>query len=291
MIITLGIKVLFLITAFFHLPYYQKGQIIVDEMERSYLFDIPSDGTGKTPLLIVLHGGFGSGEQAQGSYKLSPIAHQNGYAVVYPDGVDRKGRLLNIRTWNAGGCCGYAAKNEVDDVKFISKLIDKLVAEQGIDPNKVFVTGMSNGAMMAYRLACEIPEKIRAIAPVAGTILPVKACDSAVPIIHFHSKQDMNVPIEGGKGKGPSGFAFPSLEEVIATWEAINQCEEREIIQNNGFTLYQWNKGAVPMKYYITDDGGHSWPGAEGKPWRRADDPSQVLDANQLMFDFFNALK
>ncbi|WP_215226167.1 alpha/beta hydrolase family esterase [Echinicola shivajiensis] len=268
-----------------------KNTILVDGIDRSFILDLPQNPNDKIPLLIVLHGGFGSGQQAKDSYSLTPISHQNDYAVVYPDGIDRKGRLLNIRTWNAGGCCGYAAKNEVDDVKFISKLIDKLVAEQGIDPKKVFVTGMSNGAMMAYRLACEIPEKIRAIAPVAGTILPVKSCGSAVPIIHFHSKEDQNVPLEGGKGNGPSGFDFPSLEEVIANWEEINQCEEMETLKNNGYTLYQWNKGSVPMKYYITDDGGHSWPGAEGKPWRKADAPSQILDANHLIFDFFNTLE
>ncbi len=269
----------------------KQNTILIDNISRSYILDLPKVPAENMPLLIVLHGGFGRGKQAAASYQLSPIAHQNNYAVVYPDGIDRKGRLLNIRTWNAGGCCGYAAKSAINDVKFISLLIDKLVKEEHINPNRVFVTGMSNGAMMAYRLACEIPEKIRAIAPVAGVILPIKSCGSAVPIIHFHSKQDQNVPIEGGKGKGPSGFEFPSLEEVISTWEAINQCEERENIQNNGYSLYQWNKGTVPMKYYITDDGGHSWPGAEEKSWRRADNPSQILDANKLMFEFFNALQ
>ncbi|WP_200978648.1 PHB depolymerase family esterase [Echinicola sp. 20G] len=265
--------------------------IMVDGLERTYLFEPIQDQPEKVPLLIVLHGGFGSGKQAQDSYQLTPIAQQHGYAVAYPDGLSREGRLLKIRTWNAGGCCGYSSENQVDDVKFISNLIDKLVKENNIDPRKVFITGMSNGAMMSYRLACEIPEKIRAIAPVAGAILPVKSCGSPVPIIHFHSMQDQHVPLEGGKGKGPSGFVFPSLEEVMSTWEAINQCKERDVTQQKGFTLYQWNEGAVPMKYYITDDGGHSWPGAEGKPWRRADAPSTTLNANQLMFEFFKELE
>ena len=200
------------------------GEIEVDGLSRTYIFDPSSGGKEKKPLLIALHGGFGSGAQVKESYGLDEDARKHGYAIVYPDGISKRERL-KVRTWNAGGCCGYAAESEVDDVKFISVLIDTLVAKENVDPERIFVTGMSNGAMMAYRLACEIPEKIKAIAPVAGYVLPAESCGSAVPIIHFHSLQDKNVPFEGGPGDGVSDFAFPSFEEVTSLWAQINRCE------------------------------------------------------------------
>lgn len=265
-----------------------EGEIMVDGIKRTYLLDLPDKKTDKMPLLIALHGGFGSGEQAKKSYGLTPTAHQYGYAVVYPDGIPREG-VFKIRTWNAGGCCGYAAKNNINDVKFISELIDTLVAEYAIDPDKIFVTGISNGAMMAYRLACEIPEKIRAIAPVAGSILPVATCGSAVAVIHFHSRKDENVPVTGGKGKGPSGYVFPSLKEVMNTWAATNLCTglQSDTIEYEHYTVITYKNCPTEMDYYLTDDGGHSWPGADSKPRTLADDPSQAVDANELMFDFF----
>lgn len=266
--------------------------INVDGLKRTYLLDLPDEKNEKPPLLIVLHGGFGSGKQARDSYDLTPLANQHGYIVVYPDGIAREGRF-EIKTWNAGNCCGNAAKSNVDDVKFISMLIDKMVKERSIDSDKVFVTGISNGAMLAYRLACEIPEKIRAIAPVAGFILPVEKCSSSVPIIHFHSRQDKNVPIEGGKGQGPSGYEFPALEEVISVWEDLNQCVDanRDTLRHGNYSLIRWRNCTTLMEYYLTEDGGHSWPGADSKPWRRADDPSKALYANKLMFDFFSQIQ
>ena len=267
-----------------------EDSILVDGHKRTYIIDLPAKANGKRPLLLVLHGGFGSAAQAKSSYKLSAIGAKKGYAVVYADGIVPEGRL-KIRTWNAGGCCGYAAREDIDDVKFLSMLIDKLVKEQNVDPDQVFVTGMSNGAMMAYRLACEIPEKIRAIAPVAGYVLPQGTCGSSVPILHFHSLHDEHVPFRGGKGKGPSNFSFPSLEEVMGTWENINGCAKRDTTHYENYNVIHWKKCGADTKYYITKDGGHSWPGADNKPRPRADPPSTAVDANTLMFDFFETVK
>lgn len=265
-----------------------EDHIRVDGIERSYLLDLPQEKGSQTPLLIALHGGLGSGKQAKNSYGLTETARQHGYAVVYPDGMPSR-RVLKMRAWNAGGCCGGAAKNKIDDVKFISLLIDKLIANHGIDPDRVYVTGISNGAMLSYRLACEIPEKIRAIAPVAGFLQPVATCGSLVPIMHFHSELDKNVPIGGGKGAGLANFSYPKLSEVMNTWQAINQCEvsQKDTVKSEGYMLINWEGCSTEMSYYITEDGGHSWPGAQRKPRKRADAPSEALNANQLMFDFF----
>ena len=263
--------------------------ILVDGHSRTYLLDLPDKIEDSPPLLIVLHGAFGSGKQAKNGYGLSGQALKKGYVVVYPDGI-LPDRGLKIRTWNAGGCCGYAAKSEIDDVKFLSLLIDQMIRKYSVAPNRVFVTGMSNGAMMAYRLACEVPDKISAIAPVSGYVLPVNPCSDATPIIHFHSLQDEHVPHAGGKGVGPSGFIFPSLEEVISTWETLNGSIARDTTINQDHWVVGWEKGNVPMAYYLTGDGGHSWPGSGYQPRRRADPPSEAIDANDLMLNFFDQI-
>src|SRR6266542_5157522 len=96
------------------------------------------------PLVLVLHGGFGSGAQVEQAAGWDPVADRHGFVVAYPDGIGR--------SWNAGSCCGPARQQRVDDVAFLAALIDHLGTAENVDPGRVFVTGVSNGAMMAYRL-------------------------------------------------------------------------------------------------------------------------------------------
>src|SRR5439155_18884451 len=122
-----------------------------------------------TAMLIALHGGGGDADfQADDSrYKLISKSEQAGFITVFPNGYSRMpGRVL--ATWNAGTCCGAAQKNNVDDVGFIRAVIARMERQANIDRRRIFATGMSNGAMMSWRLACEAPE-MRAIAAVAGT--------------------------------------------------------------------------------------------------------------------------
>src|SRR5690606_11668886 len=150
------------------------------------------------PLVIGLHGTGGSASQFERDYDFSLKAELERFIVVYPNGVSSNGQF-GLRTWNAGTCCDYAARKKIDDVKFISSLIDKLVNEYRIDPNRVYVTGMSNGGMMCYRLAAEIPDKIAAIAPVSGTMVytPTSEQKRSVPLLHLHSRLDKIVPSDG----------------------------------------------------------------------------------------------
>jgi polyhydroxybutyrate depolymerase len=141
-----------------------------DGDQRKVILHIPPayDKSSKLPLVIVLHGGGGSAEQVQRQSQMDRYADQFGFVVAYPNG---SGRLEDaIFTWNSGHCCGYALEHNVDDVGFLIALIDSLNKQYAIDPNRVYVTGMSNGAMMAYRTGAELADKIAGIAPVAGTI-------------------------------------------------------------------------------------------------------------------------
>ena len=134
-------------------------------------------GAKTVALVMVLHGATQSPESAERMSRMSERADAQNFIAVYPRGT---GRLANVPTWNAGNCCTYAMENHVDDVEFLGALIDKLERDYSIDRRQVYVTGISNGGMMAYRLACELSEKIAAIAPVEGA--QDSECKPAAPV-------------------------------------------------------------------------------------------------------------
>jgi polyhydroxybutyrate depolymerase len=267
------------------------SSITVDGRERTYILNLPPnyyDASGFS-LIIGLHGGGGSGEQFETSTNLTAKANASSFIVVYPDGVQGTG-LLKARTWNAGGCCDYASENNINDVKFISELIDKLLASYKINPKKIYAAGHSNGGMLAYRLACELSNKIAAIAPNASTMVVDRPCAAtrAVPILHMHSVLDMNVPYQGGVGSGFSGHYNPPLDSVMNVWRLRSICTNKNIVDNSSYKVTKWFncRDNVSIHYYLTKDGGHAWPG--GQPGSLfGDTPSAVINANDLLWDFF----
>lgn len=267
----------------------QYDSIAHDGLQRTYQLHLPSNYSTDTihSLVIALHGGFGSGTQLETQSQLSVKADAENFIVVYPEGVRS---LIGIRTWNAGTCCGYSAGNDIDDVGFINALLDSLSGIYSIDSTRVYITGMSNGAMMSYRLACELSHRIAAIASVAGA-MTAELCDptNKIPIIHFHSYLDSNVPYNGGIGDGVSGHYNPPLDSVLNVWSAIDGCEIENdtLINDSNYTHVIWSNCDCgnTIEYYITQDGGHSWPG--GLPSQIGDSPSEVINANDLMWEFF----
>jgi polyhydroxybutyrate depolymerase len=267
-------------------------QISVGNQKRSFTINLPPDFYEKknVPVVIGLHGGGGNGEQFETSYDFTPISEQRGYAVVYPDGSGRFSVDL-LKTWNAGTCCEYAVEENIDDVAFFKDLIDYLIKNYKIDANRVFVTGMSNGAMMSYRLACELSEKIRAIAAVSGPQSLKTACKATrpVPVLHIHSVKDLNVPHLGGLGINKN--AFPPVLEGLNYWVTRNGCKPTaKVVQDDEkFKLSTWTgcQNEASIYYFLTKDGGHAWAGAR---WVRkdADEPSKNVNANKEIFDFFD---
>lgn len=264
------------------------GTITVDGISRSYLINLPPnyyDSSGFS-LVIAMHGGGGSAQQFEKSSRLSDKANASGFMVVYPNGTGL------IQTWNAGSCCGYAVTNRVDDVKFISSLIDQLISTYKINPKKIYATGHSNGGMMCYRLACKLANKIAAIAPNSSTMVETAPCNPSrpVPILHMHSKLDQNVNYKGGIGIGISGVYYPPVDSVLNVFSLINKCSNpsQVVISNPLYTFTKWSSctNNVTIQYYLTNDGGHAWPG--GLPGSAgADMPSTAINANDLLWDFF----
>ena len=258
--------------------------------DRTYLIHLPTGYTGTTdlPLIIAMHGGFGNAYNLQNQSQLSVKADAENFIVVYPEGLE--GGLLGISSWNAGWCCGWASNNNIDDVGFISALLDTLVAQYSIDTSRIYATGMSNGGFMAYRLACELSDRIAAIAPVAAS-MSMTTCtpQRPVPIISFHSYLDTNVPYDGGVGSGASGHYNSPQDSILNAWSAMNTCSTTNdtIINNSQFLHRKWSDCdcETEIEQHVTQDGGHSWPG--GNQTMSGDPVSIFINANDLMWTFF----
>jgi polyhydroxybutyrate depolymerase len=262
---------------------------------REYLVHVPkSYRGGPTPMLIALHGGGGDAdfEADDSKYGLINKSEQAGFIAVFPNGYSRFPSGV-LATWNAGRCCGKAVDNNIDDVGFIREVIGRMKHQASIDPRRIFVTGMSNGAMMSWRLACEAPE-IRAIAPVAGTdMTPNCRAAREVPVIEFHAADDDHVPFTGGTGVGPSKADMTSVPATQAKWVAIDRAQPNAArvltVPGAHCDLHQAMRGGAPVELCVTDTGGHSWPGGGAQQGRKQ--PSQAISANDLMWQFFMSLK
>lgn len=263
---------------------------------REYLVHVPeSYRAGKpTPMLMALHGGGGDDAfQADDSkYKLISKSEQAGFIAVFPNGYSRF-RNGMLATWNAGNCCGGAQKTNSDDVGFLREVIHRVERQASIDPRKVFVAGMSNGAMMSWRMACEAPE-VRGIAAVEGTDNTL-SCHPAhpVPVIEFHSLDDSHVPFNGGKGDlSVAQVDFTSVLASQSKWVAINDADvaAKRVLTVPGAhcDLHTARAGGAPVELCVTDTGGHSWAGGGTQEGRLH--PSTAISANDLMWNFFSSL-
>lgn len=269
------------------------GQLDVGGETRTYLVHTPPGyGTSKPlPLVIVFHGGGGSVEGTVRQSGMSAKADRENFVVVYPRGSGAlKDRLL---TWNAGNCCAYAMSHKIDDTAFVRALLDLLQRDYALDPKRVFATGISNGGMMSYRVACELADRIAAIAPVSGALNVDCRPTAPVSVIIFHGTADEHVLLEGGVPRQHFGPARTDRSVAYATsfWVEKNGCQVSPRAQDNGTlrtAIYSECKNGTGVTVDIVDGGGHAWPGGE----RMAgflDEPNHRVSATDLMWDFFVA--
>lgn len=247
------------------------------------------------PLVIALHGGGGDmNHMARDElYGLISAADSHGFVLAIPNGSSRlpSGKLA---TWNAGHCCGNARDSNADDVGFIRALIAELSRQNNIDRDRIFAIGMSNGGMMAYRLACDAADLFRGIMAVAGTDNSI-TCTPARPVavLHIHARDDDHVLFQGGAGANAfrdrsKVTDFTSVPATISKWVALNHANPtaRTILSVAGAQCSR-HDGPAPVQLCVTDTGGHSWPGGN-KP--RGAAPSQAIQANSVMWAFFAGL-
>jgi polyhydroxybutyrate depolymerase len=269
-------------------------RILVDELKRSYSVHVPPsyDAKKPPPVVLVLHGAAMNGPIMEWFCGLSKKADEAGFIAVYPNGTGPGGTLL---TWNAGRFPGGLNPRRADDVAFIGKVLDDLASVVTYDAKRVYATGISNGAMMAYRLAVEMPDRIAAIAAVAGVMcLENPEPKQPVPILHFHGTKDGLVPFDGARN-GSSPFRFPAVEESLKVWLKCNGCAETpetcelpmaedklKVIRKD----YRTGQEKAPVVLYVIEEGGHTWPGMD-RHARFLGATTHNISANDLMWDFF----
>jgi polyhydroxybutyrate depolymerase len=225
---------------------------------------------------------------------LSRKADAAGFVAVYPDGTGPGASF----TWNGGNCCGYALENRVDDVAFIGALLDDLATVLRVDARRVYATGMSNGAVMVYRLAAELSDRIAAVAPVAGT-MGTETCAPRRPVsvLYFHGTEDEFVPFRGGRGaKSLSGTDFYSVDHSIRAWVRADGCQEAPATEelpdraHDGTRVvrrtYGGGRGGAEVVLVMIEGGGHTWPG-RSVPAKVLGRATRNVCANDLMWEFF----
>jgi polyhydroxybutyrate depolymerase len=257
--------------------------------DRTYMLYRPTTLNRQTPasLVIVLHGGFGTGSQAESSYNWDAQADQQGFVVAYPNGISR--------SWNAGGmCCGPALRDNVNDLGFLTHLINAVSKSENIDPKRVYITGISNGAAMAYRYACEGTYSIAAIGAVSGSFSYSCSKPHPISVIAIHGLEDQHIPYAGGQGtKGVTKGSWMPVPQTLDLFRKANGCEpvtthKDGMVQTSVSHCAQGHEVAL-----ITIEGaGHQWPGGKSKTGiiQRAigaDQPSTAFDATSAIWEFF----
>lgn len=269
-------------------------EIVVNGQTRNYLLRTPSlrsRQNQKLPLVIALHGGGGNSQNAERMMGWTQKGQSEGFAVVYPNGSGLRGNLF--LTFNGKHCCSYAMQNNIDDVAFISKLIDELVANNQVDPRRVFVTGMSNGAIMSHRLGAELSHKITAIAPVVGTVFGDEQMPkSPVSALIINGSLDNNVSPAGGfsQGRSRAHWGSPPMKpaaEQGAFWAKANFCSNPRTFTRGQIQItdYECPRG-IEVEQIMVLDNGHAWPGGQ-KGSSRGDEPSNSYNATVEIWNFF----
>jgi polyhydroxybutyrate depolymerase len=250
---------------------------------RSVAVHVPPsyDPTIGMPLVLDIHGFTSDAVQEQLLSGMPAKADAEGFVTMQPFGLGVP------RSFNAGVCCGVAAATHVDDVAFISKLIDKASEELCIDPARIYVTGMSNGGFLSHRLGCELSERIAAIAPVAGT-LGISSCQPSrpMPVMAFNGTADSLVPYEGSPSLG-----FMSVPDAFAGWAARDGCVGSPVVTfaqgDASCQTYDDCDGGAEVTLCTIDGGGHTWPGGIAIP--PFGKTSGDISATDAMWAFFQA--
>jgi len=267
-----------------------------DGLPRTYVVRDSGDAArrpGPRPLVLVLHGGGGNATNAETMTGFTAKARTEGFIVVYPEGTSRG---LGLLTWNAGHCCGYAMQNRVNDVGFISALLDVLVKDYPVDARRIYATGLSNGGMMTHRLGIELSGRFAAIAPVIATVFGDEPKPARpVAALMINGTEDRMVPVAGGPPGGRFTGAWdgtparPATEQAVF-WARANGCPTAPD-RTESSTAVVWRHrcaGSPPVELHLVKNNGHAWPGGKAGT-ARGDTPTAAVNATDLIWEFFKA--
>ena len=264
-------------------------------LTRTYLGHLPPayDGVSPLPLVLAFHGGGGRASGMNELTHLNDVADKHGFVVVYPDGYKLH--------WGDGRGVSPSEMDGVDDVAFVSALIDALARQYKLDLRRVYATGISNGGFFSERLACDLSNKIAAIASVAAT-LSQNLADSCAPgrpvsFLLIQGTADPLVPWQGGQVVGERGQVV-SAAAAIQKWVGLDGCAGAPTMSSlpdtahDGtqvqITQYTGCQQQTEVALYLVQNGGHTWPGGKQYlPESIVGKASRQCDAGEVIWAFF----
>ena len=262
--------------------------IDVQGRTREYRLHVPAhyDGSRRMPVVLVFHGSSASASVIERETAMNVRADSLGFFIVYPDGLHR--------AWNIGECCHYSFTHHVDETAFAGAILDQLTEGYAADTTRFYSTGYSDGATLSYLLACNIPNRIAAVAGISGTLFnPQPRCQlpHALSVMIVHGTGDHHIPYDGSRGGPAAGkgdhFTY-SAPAVTEFWTGRNGCTAPPDSVQHGTVIrkqYSCSDGAEVLFYTIIG-GSHGWPGG-GRGWIFSPRPPKDMVATDTVVQFF----
>ena len=256
---------------------------------RAIVVNAPAEGAMR-PAVIVLHGGMGSAADMRSRSGFDRLARTEGFIAAYGEGTEFKD---GMHAWNTG----YLLRRQVrgaDDVAYLDALIDRLVADHGADPARIYMTGGSNGGMMTFTYAVKRPERLAAAAPVVASMFSFEAVPRVpLPMLVINGAKDDEVPLAGGMSKNPvvrnaQAAPFKPVREVVDFWVKANRSspEGRTVIDGTvTTTTHDAGAGGAVTEFVLDGAGGHGWPGARAR--RDENTPITAFRGAERVWSFF----
>jgi polyhydroxybutyrate depolymerase len=248
--------------------------ITVGSQMRSAKVHVPAsyDPAQRTPLVVDVHGRTQSASAEMSLTKSIAKSDAEGFIAIYPEST------TSPTSWNSGTCCEPATTNSVDDTAYFKKLLDEAEAKLCIDPSRIYMMGMSNGAYQSHRMACELADRVAAIGPVAGLLL-FQGCAPSRPM-----------PVMMINGTSDTLSQYQYVAQGVDFWRAKNQCTTMSTTYQKGDATCVTHSGCTAGADVVLctiQNGGHQWPGGEALPFLGT--KSDNLIATDALWDFFVA--
>lgn len=252
-------------------------QVDVNGLTRTYVLHIPPGVNKGTPApLVIMFPGLFTVSLTQSQTGFDDFSNENGFILVYPKGIGA--------SWNGGECCGLAFQENLDEAAFVRQILLDLGTIFTVDPKRIYAAGFSNGAILTYRLACEMSDVFAAIASVSGTLF-FEPCQPAqkISVLHIHGLGDTTIPFAGGQSIEALPL-MPPVEQGVETWVKLNGCSASPQTSVDGAisqTVYTDCQSNTTVELIKIDGFEHGWPSPTGAGEKN-------FPATQAIWEFFS---
>lgn len=277
-------------------------------LTRSYIVHVPSGyvETKPVPVVIMFHGGGGNARGAMRETGWTQKADREGFLAVFPEATPpdptKPSRFgTNGQAWNDGSGGFHSGEKDIPDVPFIDAMLDDLITRFAVDHRRIYATGFSNGASMAFRIGVDLSTRIAAIAPVAGSLwLTEPKLARPVPLFYITGDADPLNPIEGGTPKMATGATIRATvsrvkrpaSEFVTTWASTLGCLSAPKAESAapGVTTFVYSGGrdGSEVRFTVIEGHGHIWPGGKSQlPEAMVGKASEKFKATDTIWEFF----